>query len=134
MFVALLAYNILLFILAWAFLPETNGNSNRQATQLKTMVKNYKLLFSDKNFLAYAACSSAALAGLIVYSTISPFLLQDVMGLSVIQYGWLAIAITIAMILGRGANAFLVIRVGMSNLIMIQWGEQLLRDGMIMTM
>lgn len=117
-FLALMLYILLLFIIVWWLLPETNQTVNLQAHRLKVIVSNYGQLLKHRVFLVNILNSSVALSGLLIYNVIGPFLLQEQLGLTVIQYGWLAIGITLAMILGRFINGKLVLRVSSKGLIL----------------
>jgi len=91
-----------------ALMPETNRQLDPKALQPRVMLQNYWLLLTNKSFMGYVLCSGISFAGLIVYYTMSTFLFQNVLGLSVIQYGCLALPMTIAMFLGRFVNSFLL--------------------------
>lgn len=101
----------------WYLLPETNVDLNPQATNLKIVFSNYLELLTNKKFIGFALCSSLAFAGAISYCAISPFLFQDVLGLTPVQYGWLAITITFGILCGQLTNSMFVQRLGINTML-----------------
>lgn len=101
----------------WYLLPETNTDLNPQATNLSNVVNNYLELLTNKKFIGFTLCSSLAFAGAISYCAISPFLFQDVLGLTPIQYGWLALTITFGILSGQFTNSLFVQRAGILRML-----------------
>lgn len=99
-------------LLVWLFLPETNHHLSREATRFKTVAHNYATLLKSPIFVGYTLCSSIALAGLVAYFTASPFLLQNLLGLSPVQYGWSCILLALGLILGSYINSALIMKRG----------------------
>lgn len=96
------------WLLIWYLFPETNQQRNPHATKLKVVTQNYKALLTNKLFMGFTLCSSLAYAGMIAYLTVSPFLFQTVLGLTPVEYGWLALAITAGLVIGQFLNGLLV--------------------------
>lgn len=98
------------FILPIIFfiLPETNVNRNKLATHPKIFINNYLTLLKSADFMGYTLCSSIAFSGMIAYYTISPFLFQDILGLTPAQYGWLSLALAFGLMCGQYTNSHLV--------------------------
>ena len=92
-FLILFIYTTLIWVFIWKALPETNQNLNATATKLNVVARNYFILLKSKVFMGYTLCCSFAYAGLIAYVTSSPFLLQNVIGLTPQQFGWLSLLI-----------------------------------------
>ncbi len=105
-FVFIFFYGVFASLMVIAFLPESSRSLHVDATRIKTVFKNYFNLICHREFMVYAISTGVAISGIIVYYTISPFLLRDILGLSTVEYGWLTLLITAAMLLGRGLNAF----------------------------
>jgi predicted MFS family arabinose efflux permease len=116
-FLALLVMSTWLII--WQWLPETNKNLDPTATQIKIVLKNYLMLLTHRSFISHVALASLGMAGLVTYITISPFLFQNILGLSPIEYGWLAIYITIGIMIGQYLNSLLVTKFGIKNMLLI---------------
>ena len=79
------------FILfSWSF-PESLHPERRHRFSLKNILKSYSECFKDKNFVGYAACAGLSLGMIFGYLSVSAFLFQHQLGLTPVQYGWLAI-------------------------------------------
>lgn len=115
-FIALLVISV--WLIVWRWLPETNKNLDSTATQTKVVIKNYFTLLTSRTFMSHAALSSLGVAGIIAYITASPFLLQTILGLSPVQYGWLAIYIMAGSIFGQVLNSILVTKVGTKRMLL----------------
>ncbi|MCE0724720.1 MULTISPECIES: multidrug effflux MFS transporter [Legionella] len=104
------------FFILWA-LPETNKNLNPDATKIRVIQQNYCALLRSKIFLGYTLCACFACAGLVAYLTIAPFLFQNVLGLSPLEYGQLSIFIAGAICLSGIINSQLVMSKGVSYML-----------------
>lgn len=113
-FVAL--YAAIMMIMAWYTLPETNPQLNPSATNLKIISKNLKTLVSSRTFMGNAISYGLTWSGLIAYASLSPFIFQNVLHLSPIAYGHLAIAITIGLIAASFLNAAWVKKLGIKTM------------------
>ncbi len=111
-FIFVMIYMLIMLIIAIVMLPETNKSLNPSATKLSIFSKNVATLFSSRVFMGYSVCYGLTWSGLIAYASLSPFLFQNVLHLSVIAYGHLAIAITIGLIVASFINSSLVIKLG----------------------
>lgn len=135
-FVFIFFYGIFTIMMITAFLPETSLKLRPEATRIKVIWQNYLTLMVHKEFMVYTLSTGVAIAGIIVYYTISPFLFRDVMGLNAVQYGWLTVVIAAAMVLGRGLNAILLryfnipSLVFLGNIMMTMSGLSMLISGM----
>ncbi len=121
-------------LMFWVFmcliLPETNKNLNPNATKLSVIKKNYYALLKSKIFLGYTLCACFACAGLVSYLTIAPFLFQNVLGLSPLQYGQLSVFIAGAICLSGLLNSRLVMVKGVPYMLFI--GVMLMTSGGLM--
>lgn len=118
-FLFLLVFGIIVWVLALVVLPETNKNLNPDATKMKVMGANYLTLLGSKVFLGYTLCACFACAGLVSYLTIAPFLFQDVLGLSPLEFGQLTFFIAGAICLSGIINSQLVMHKGISYMVCI---------------
>ena len=112
-------YSLLAFALIWFFLPETNKHINRYAIKPLQIFKNYKALLSSRIFVSHVICTSVSSAGIIVYYTLTPFLFQNVLKISSVEYGWLALITASGILLGKLINTFLVARYPSNRIILI---------------
>lgn len=107
----------------WVFiffaLPETNKNLNPNATKISVILQNYYALLKSKIFLGYTLCACFACAGLVAYLTIAPFLFQNVLGLTPLEYGQLSIFIAGAICFSGIINSQLVMLKGVAYMLFI---------------
>lgn len=104
-FIFLWVYLLVLTFLIYRYFPETNVHAGKHRLDPKTILKHYKILLTSPFFLGCAFCFSAAIAGVIAYMTGSPFLLQTLVGLTPIEYGWTILGMTASGIVGGYINA-----------------------------
>ncbi|BCA94233.1 Bcr/CflA family drug resistance efflux transporter [Legionella antarctica] len=118
-FLFLFCFGIIIWIMALQILPETNKNLNPKATKIKVMRANYIILLRSKIFLGYTLCACFAYAGIISYFTIAPFVFQDVLGLSPIEFGQLTVFIAGAICLSGIINSQLVMHKGIAFMVFV---------------
>lgn len=118
-FLILLLYTSVIWLLTWWILPETNTRQNPKAIRPIALIHNYWAVIRHPQFLGYTLCVSAAYAGIIAYVTTGPFLLQNIIGLTPIQYGWLAFVIGAAIFSSFFINSRVVLKVGINRLILL---------------
>ncbi len=94
-------------LIAW-LVPETIAQKNPSAAKFKEALKNYQFLIKSRRFTGYALSSGIAFAVTIVFFNLSPFIFQDQLHLSVIQYGWITALITCMVLVSRIINIPLV--------------------------
>lgn len=99
-------------------LPETNLKLDITATRAKIVLRNYASLIASPHFLGYTFISSLAFSGLIAYYTAAPFLMQNVIGLSSVEFGWLSLGLAIGMFVGQYLNAKYVAKRGINPLLL----------------
>lgn len=114
-FIVGLSFWIFIFLV----LPETNKNLNPDATKVRVIQQNYSALLKSKIFLGYTLCACFACSGLVAYLTIGPFLFQNVLGLSPLEYGQLSIFIAVAICLSGIINSQLVMSKGVPHMLFI---------------
>lgn len=117
-FLFLIVFGILIWLMALAVLPETNKHLNPEATKFKVMGNNYAVLLRSKVFLGYTLCACFACAGLVAYLTIAPFLFQNVLGLSPLEFGQLTFFIAGAICFSGIVNSQLVMNKGISFMVL----------------
>ena len=69
-------------------LPETNPRLDPAATRPAQIVANYRLLLTNRVFLAYVVIIGGQFGGLLVYTTGLPFVLIDLHGYAANQLGY----------------------------------------------
>jgi DHA1 family 2-module integral membrane pump EmrD-like MFS transporter len=111
-FIILVLYAFAVWMLVYYKLPETNLNLNPDATKLNVMIRNYLILLRNKAFIGFTLCSGLAYAGLVAYLTVAPFLLQNIVGLTPVQFGWLAFLVAGSIFLSAFINSKLIVAKG----------------------
>jgi MFS transporter, DHA1 family, multidrug resistance protein len=121
-FVALAIVAALLFVSAYFKLPETLPVSKRHAGGLGATVRGMSVVARDRTFAAYALILMVGFGATFAYVAGSPFVLQDIYGLSPQLFG-LAFAMNGAgLVIGSQINAHLLGRVGTLHLLTVGLG------------
>ena len=115
----ILFYIALALLLIYYVLPETNQQLNPKAFHPKQMLVNYKEIASNFNFIGNTVVTTAAISGIMVFYTMSPFIMQTVLGMSPAKYGLTTLALTVIAIVGRSLNAILLKQVEYKRLIIL---------------
>ena len=131
-FLFLLVFTLFGLICVWFWLPETNKNPNPLALKFKSMAHHYFVLLKSPVFMGYSLCSGLAFGGFAAYLVSTPFLFENIIGLSSIEYGRLGLFIAIGLGCGgifnklsigsQGRNKMLVIGISVmffSGLLML---------------
>lgn len=87
--------------------PETHLERNPHALHLGKLWNLYKTMLTTPSFLVFTVLSGVSFGGIVAYYAISPFLYQTQLGLSAVQYGWLALATAVILLFSRGLNILL---------------------------
>jgi len=99
-FIFLALYAALSLWAAIRYLPETMPPSKRMPLSAKQVLKDYGLVFGDKEFNCVVFAVGANFAGFFVYVLASPVFLVKHLGLNEHQFGWMFIPTVCGMILG----------------------------------
>ena len=113
----LLVYSILLGILSWLTLPETHHGRLTSTLSFTKVMGNYATIIKNRFFWANVWCSGLAFAAMIVCATINPFLLENGLGMTAAEYGFLAMISASGFMIGMVTNSYLVSRLGTERLI-----------------
>ncbi|MDP1602408.1 MAG: multidrug effflux MFS transporter [Legionella sp.] len=118
-FLLLLLFALVIWFLMYFRLPETNKHRNPEATKLKIMGANYRILLQSKIFMGYTLCACFGCAGLVAYLTVGPFLIQDMLGFTAVEFGWMSFFLAGAIFFSGLINSQLVVKKGISFMLMI---------------
>lgn len=99
-FIFLALYSGISLLAAMKYLPETMTVDKRVPLSAKQVMKDYKRIFSDKEFNFVVFALGANFAGFFVYVLASPMFLVRHLGLSEHQFGWMFIPTVCGMVLG----------------------------------
>ena len=87
LFVVLAAYGALIIVLSATLLPETLPSTDRHGGGLRALTSLVRDLFRDRLFVVIIVINGALWGSQFSYIAGSPFLLQDVWGFSVAEFG-----------------------------------------------
>ncbi len=109
-FIVFCVYLFSVGILIFFYLPETHSQLDHQALQFRKMTQLYGRMLRTPSFPIFVVLSSVSLGGVLAYYAISPFLYQVRLGLTAIEYGWLALLTAIVLLFSRYLNILLARR------------------------
>jgi predicted MFS family arabinose efflux permease len=101
-FYFLLIYSLLMFGLVVFFLPETSVH--RHDFKLRVIFRNYKEILSSPEYLRNVFSNGLLYSIILLFAVISPFLIQNVLHFSTVQYGHITLFIGLAWFLGSIIN------------------------------
>lgn len=111
-FVLLGAIGAALFVFAATRLRESLPPERRRTGGLGTVVAVYRSLLVDRSFMRYVLASSLAFCAMFAYIASSPFVLQDLYGLSPQAFGLVFAANALGIVACSQASGLLVGRLG----------------------
>lgn len=106
-FAVLAGYIAITGFLVFNLVHETSTNKNRHATKIKTMIKNYRFLLCNAEYMTHMSCTAAAMAGIITFFSLVPFIFSHELHLDHSHFGWVIASISGMTILSRGINVIL---------------------------
>ncbi len=86
-FVLLLIISLLIFILVYYNLEETNKNLNPKATNPINLFKSYGKMLTNRAYMGYTLSVTFAWCAYISFISSSSFVFQDIIGVSPVKYG-----------------------------------------------
>jgi Bcr/CflA subfamily drug resistance transporter len=107
-FLILLIYACFACCLAWWVIPETNEHYHNTTFSLKNIIKNIRVLLSDVIYLKYGLIAFLSFGVLMAWLTAGAVLLQKVLLLNAVQYGWCAALVALGYFLGSFLNSRVV--------------------------
>ncbi|MEP6485192.1 MAG: multidrug effflux MFS transporter [Rudaea sp.] len=111
LFWALAVFTMLLFLLCVAFLPETHPKENRVALSPVNLLRTYRMIFTDTQFLPLSFANMANFGGLFLYVAIAPAFIFDVLHLTQNDFPWLFVPAIFGLVTGSTLAARLAGRV-----------------------
>ncbi len=109
---ALIALMVGIFVL-----PETNQFKCKQNLQLARIKTNIKTLFHSQAFLSYAIILGVGYGCMLAWLTSGPIVLQKVIGLTPVEFGWVAGMVGFSYFTGAYLNGKLVSKFGIQPMI-----------------
>jgi len=108
-FIFMLAFGAIVTLLVLLYLPETNKSLDKSPLQPLSILKSFGSLLANKIFVCNMLCSGLALAGLLSYAIINPFLLQNSLHITPVHYGLITLIIASGELVGTYINSKFVI-------------------------
>ncbi len=116
-FILLMVYSLIALIAVFCLVPETNTHTHPENLRPRIIKQNLSTLFVSPIFIGYCACSLFAYGAILAWLTSGPIVLQTVVGLSPVSFGWLYILTGIAFSLGAFSNGKAVGAIGIERML-----------------
>ncbi len=107
-FYVLAGFGLLLILSVYLFLPESGAINSKVPLRAKTIIQDYKTVFSERTFLYFALASSIAMGGMFAYISGASFVFMNHFGLSESTFGLVFSANAIGFISGSQVNRLLL--------------------------
>jgi MFS family permease len=115
-FVLIFAAGAVAATLSWRLLPETRRAATAPLS-FGNVLRSYRLLLGHRGYLANIALVAISFCGLFAWISASPFVLQDLYGLSAFSYGLAFGLAAVGFMLGTSLAATIVVRLGLDRTI-----------------
>jgi MFS transporter, DHA1 family, multidrug resistance protein len=115
-FVFILAAGVVAAALVWRLLPETR-RAPIAPLSFGSVLRSYRLLLGHRGFLSNIALVAISFCGLFAWISASPFVLQDLYGLSAFSFGVAFGLSAIGFMAGTSLAATIVVRLGLDRTI-----------------
>ena len=128
-FAALVVIGAAVLITVWRKLPETLGERIAEKLSIGTLVSGYRQMLQHRVFVLYLLIGAAAYTCLLVWLTTGPFILQNLHGLTPIQFAITFTLCACGYLVGNLLATRMVLRVGIAR--MIGYGASIMVLGAI---
>ena len=85
-FMIVVGVGLVATVIAWRALPETLHRRRAEPISIVNMLRDYRTLVKNRALLAHLGIVSASYAGLFAWISGSPFVLQDLYGVSALGF------------------------------------------------
>lgn len=118
-FIIIVVVGMVTMLIIWRSLPETRHPEAFHVSRpaIIDSFRPFRTLAADRSFLAHLGIIACAYGGLFAWISGSPFVLQDVYGLSPSWFGVAFAAACLGAIVGAGIASSLVMRIGLDRTI-----------------
>lgn len=103
-------------------LPETLKRKQEASLSLGGIFASFRIIFADPRWRVYSTLNCLGHTGLFTFIAASPFILQNVYGLTPLQFGFFFSMCSVTFVLGAGIGSRLVTRLGLDRTISIGIG------------
>lgn len=115
-FIFLLIYSGFCLIGTITILKESNRHQDHHLA-IRHIAQKIKTLCLHPPFISNAFCVMLAFGGILAWLTTLPFLLQDIVGLTPVEFGWIAALAGLFFIVGGLINAMIVEKWGFQKML-----------------
>jgi MFS transporter, DHA1 family, multidrug resistance protein len=112
-FIVALAVGLVAVAVAWRLLPETLRRRAAEPISFRNAARIYRELLRHRAFVAHLAILASSFAGLFAWISASPFVLQDLYGLSAIGYSIAFAICSVGFVTGTFVASVVVSRIGL---------------------
>jgi len=112
-FLIIVFIGIVATVVAWRSLPETLHCRSAAPISITSILQSYRTLAGNRSLLAHLGIVACSYAGLFAWISGSPFVLQNLYGLSPVSFGIAFAAASIGSLTGGAIATSLVTRVGL---------------------
>ncbi|MCC6775850.1 MAG: multidrug effflux MFS transporter [Hyphomicrobiales bacterium] len=112
-FVIILAVGMIATFIVWRALPETLRHHSPTRPSAREIPRAYRAIAGNRGFLAHLAIVACSYAGLFAWISGSPFVLQDLYGLSALEFGIAFAASCLGSLASAAIAGAMVMRVGL---------------------
>lgn len=110
---------LIVFAFTYYFLPETNKSLNPSLLAPKNLLNAFIAVIKDKSVFVYGFSTLCAFGSAVAYMVSAPFIFLNTLGLSIIEFGWLAGLITLSYIIGGMVNNQLTKKYSLNRIILL---------------
>lgn len=116
-FLIILAIGAIATAIVWRALPETLHQRSSARLSVGEILRAYRAIARNRGFLAHLAIVACSYAGLFAWISGSPFVLQDLYGLSAFEFGIAFAASCLGSLASAAIAGSIVMRVGLDRTI-----------------
>jgi DHA1 family bicyclomycin/chloramphenicol resistance-like MFS transporter len=116
-FIVVVSITILSAATVWLWLPETLHRTSTDVSSIRRLIHDYRLLLSDRLFRIHLGIAASSFAGLFAWISGSPFIMQEIYGLSALDFSILYAAVCVGSLVGGTVAAVIVSRIGLTKTI-----------------
>lgn len=118
-FIVIAVYAGLALVVSVLAISETNKNRDRRIVKTVLSRSNLMVLLTSKTFLTYSFCIFMVYGGVLAWLASGSMLLQKIVGLTPLEFGWVACLSGLAYALGVIINSASLEKFGANGMIMV---------------
>jgi DHA1 family bicyclomycin/chloramphenicol resistance-like MFS transporter len=116
-FIVLVGFGVGAATLVWLLLPETLRLRAPEPVSFVSILRAYRTFMRNRVFLAHVGIVACGIGGLFAWISTAAFVLQDIYGLSALEFGMAFTASSAGYLVGTWLAAHFVVRMGIDRAI-----------------